>query len=95
MNPLSPVYYIKENKFRTALLVILLMCTVLLSLAGNYISSLRYYWLKNEEYDAKICMIGADPTEYPINMEMKTAMANKAANILTKEWILTYLLFPI
>ena len=63
MNPLSPVYYIKENKLRTALLVALLMCTVLLFLAGNYISSMRYYWLKNEEYDAKICMIGADASD--------------------------------
>ena len=63
MNPLSSLYYIKENKLRSALLIILLMCTVLLFLAGNYVSSLRYYWIKNEEYDAKICLIGAEATD--------------------------------
>lgn len=63
MRPLSAFYYIKENKVRAAILIVLFLCTVFLFIAGNYISSLHYFWSKGEEYDAKICMIGADPTD--------------------------------
>jgi len=59
MNPLSSFYYIKENKLRSGILIILFMCTVLLFVAGNYISSMQYYWDKIEEYDSKICLINA------------------------------------
>ncbi len=59
MNPLSSFYYIKENRLRSAILIVLLMCTVLLFVAGNYISSMQYYWDKNEEYDSKLCLVHA------------------------------------
>ena len=63
MGPLSAFYYIKENKGRAALLILLFLCTVFLFTAGNYIKSMRYFWSKNEEYDAKICMIEAAPED--------------------------------
>lgn len=63
MRPLSAYYYIRENKGRAAVLIMLLFLTTLFYLAGNYISSVDYYWEKIEEYDDSICLIGALSTD--------------------------------
>ncbi|MCR5251829.1 MAG: ABC transporter permease [Lachnospiraceae bacterium] len=63
MKALSAGYYIKENKGRAAVLIILLMLTVLLFTAGNYIDSVYYYWDRNLEYDDRICLVDALSTD--------------------------------
>lgn len=57
--PLSAFYYIKENRSRGAVLVVLLFLTTLFYLAGNYIDSVGYYWEKAVDYDDRICLVGA------------------------------------
>ncbi|MCR5836194.1 MAG: FtsX-like permease family protein [Lachnospiraceae bacterium] len=59
MRPLSPMYYIRENKFRTAIVIFLLFMTTLLFLAGNYIESMYYYYGKAEEYSDLNCVVYA------------------------------------
>ncbi len=86
MRPLSAFCYIKENKSRAALLILLFMCTVFLFIAGNYISSMRYFWSKNEEYDAKICLIGADSAAEGIQVyESYLAELKADENLIVQE----------
>jgi ABC-type antimicrobial peptide transport system permease subunit len=63
MRPLSPLYYIKENKIRSLIVILMLFFTTLLYLAGNYIDSVYYYWDSFMEYSDKMCVVSALSTD--------------------------------
>ncbi len=59
MKPLSGLYYIKENKGKSAIIIFLFFFTTLLFVAGNYVSSNLYYWEKAQDYSDKNCVVSA------------------------------------
>ncbi|MBR0147020.1 MAG: ABC transporter permease [Eubacterium sp.] len=61
MNPLSPVYYIRNNKGRAALIIFMLFFTTLMFLAGNYIASIDWYWEENIKHNEKMALVEALP----------------------------------
>lgn len=63
MRPLSALYYIKENKMRSFIIIFMLFLTTFLFIAGNYIDSIEYYWERAEEYSNKICVVTAVSTD--------------------------------
>lgn len=63
MKPLSALYYIKENKARTAIVVFMFLITTFLVIAGNYIESMYYYFDRFMEYSDVICIVGADAAD--------------------------------
>ncbi len=63
MKPLSALYYIKENRMRSFIVIFMLFLTTFLFLAGNYIHSINHYWDKAGEYSEKICVVSAISTD--------------------------------
>ncbi len=63
MNPLSAIYYIKNNKGRATLIIFMLFFTTLMFLAGNFIASIDWYWEKNIEHNEKMAMVEATPAD--------------------------------
>ncbi|MBO4389610.1 MAG: ABC transporter permease [Lachnospiraceae bacterium] len=63
MRPLSAAYYIKENKRRAAIIILLLFITTTMFLAGNYVSSVYYFWEKASEYSDSLCVVTALSTD--------------------------------
>ncbi len=59
MKPLSAFYYVKENKGKSLIIIFLLIFTVLLFLAGNYINSMYYYWERASEYFDRLAVVSA------------------------------------
>lgn len=54
MKPLSAIYYIKQNKRRAILLIIMLMTSTFLYLVGAYISCISYFYDKEIKYGNRI-----------------------------------------
>ena len=63
MKPLSALYYLKENKGRSLIVIFLFLFTPLLFLGGNYISSMNYYWDKGVEYYDRVAVVSALSTD--------------------------------
>ncbi len=63
MRPLSPLYYIRENKIRSLIIIFMLFLTTLLFLAGNYIDSVYYYWDPYMDYSDKLFDVSALSTD--------------------------------
>ena len=63
MKPFSGLYYIKENKGKSLLVIFMLMLTTFIFVAGNYIHSVFWYWGKAIEYEDRIVMIDAISTD--------------------------------
>ncbi|MBP5192611.1 MAG: ABC transporter permease [Eubacterium sp.] len=63
MRPFSAIYYIKENKKKSLVIIFMLVLTTLIFLAGNYIDSVYYFWDKNMDYSDELCVISALPTD--------------------------------
>lgn len=63
MRPLSALYYIKENKTRSLIIIFLLMFTPLLYLAGNYVDSVYFYWDRYIEYTDKMLVVSGLSTD--------------------------------
>ena len=57
MNPLSPIYYIRNNKGRAALIIFMLFFTTLLFMAGNYVASCDWYWEEAIDSAEKIALV--------------------------------------
>ncbi|MBR3539131.1 MAG: hypothetical protein IKN79_08665 [Eubacterium sp.] len=57
MNPLSPIYYIQNNKGRAALIIFMLFFTTLMFMAGNYVASCDWYWEHAIEDSERIALI--------------------------------------
>ena len=63
MRPFSALYYIRENKGRSFIVIFMFFLTMLIFIAGNYISSLRWFWDRIIEYDRKTVNISALPSD--------------------------------
>ena len=63
LNPFSALYYMKENKGRTALLIFMMFLGTLMFLAGNYIESQFYTFEKEFEYSDKLVVAGLQSTD--------------------------------
>ena len=63
MRPLSALKYIKENKIRSLIIILMLYFTMLLYMAGNYIDSVYYYWDRDIEYTEKMLVVSALSTD--------------------------------
>ncbi|MBP5490141.1 MAG: ABC transporter permease [Lachnospiraceae bacterium] len=63
MKPFSALYYIRGNKGRSAIIILMMFLTVCIMLAGNYLSSLWWFYEKAEEYGDKIVVVGAITTD--------------------------------
>ena len=63
MRPLSPLYYIRENKIRSLIIIFMFFLTTLLFLAGNYIDSVYYYWDSYMDYSDKMLDVSALSTD--------------------------------
>ena len=57
MNPLSPIYYIRNNKGRAALIIFMLFFTTLMFMAGNFVASCDWYWEHAKEDSDRIALI--------------------------------------
>lgn len=57
MNPLSPIYYIRNNKGRAALIIFMLFFTTLMFMAGNYVASCDWYWEEGIGHSEKIALV--------------------------------------
>ena len=54
MKPFSAIYYIKENKKKSILIIFMLFLTTLIFLAGNYVESVYYFWDRYMDYSDKM-----------------------------------------
>ena len=63
MNPLSPIYYIRNNKSRAALIIFMLFFTTLLFIAGNYVASCDWYMEKSIEHSERIALVEYIPAD--------------------------------
>ena len=63
MKPLSALYYIRENKGRSFIIIFMFLLTTFLVIAGNYVDSVYYYFDKYIEYSDAICEIDAVATD--------------------------------
>ncbi len=61
MNPLSPIYYIRNNKGRAALIIFMLFFTTLMFMAGNYVASCDWYWEDAIDSSEKIALVECIP----------------------------------
>lgn len=59
MRPFSAMYYIKENKRKSIIIIFMLFLTTFIFLAGNYIDSVYYFWNSYNEYSDKLCVVDA------------------------------------
>ena len=57
MNPLSPIYYIRNNKGRSALIIFMLFFTTLMFMAGNYVASCDWYFEEAIDSSEKIALV--------------------------------------
>lgn len=57
MNPLSPLYYIRNNKGRSALIIFMLFFTTLMFMAGNFVASCDWFWEEAIDSTEKIALI--------------------------------------
>lgn len=100
MRPLSALYYIKENKMRSFIVVFMLFLTTFLFLAGNYIHSINYYWDKAGEYSDEIFVVSAITTDEDFkefaafysdlcNDEKLTVMERTSHGYVGLDWICT------
>lgn len=62
-NPLSAIYYMKENKGRTFLGIFMMLLATLMFLAGNYIHSTVYTFEKEFVYSDKLVWAGIQSTD--------------------------------
>lgn len=63
MKPLSALYYIKENRMRSLIVIFMFMFTTLLYMAGNYVDSVYYYWDRYMEYTDKMLLVNGLSTD--------------------------------
>ncbi len=63
INPFSALYYMKENRGKTALCVFMMVLATLMFLAGNYIHSELYTFEKEFEYSDKLVLVNAQNTD--------------------------------
>ena len=63
MKPFSALYYIKENKRKSSVIIFMLILTTFIFLAGNYIDSVYYYWDAYLGYTDKLCVITVVSTD--------------------------------
>lgn len=63
IKPFSALYYMKENRGKTALCVFMMFLAVLMFLAGNYIYSEIYTFEKEFEYSDKLVMVYLQSTD--------------------------------
>ncbi|MCI8306468.1 MAG: ABC transporter permease [Lachnospiraceae bacterium] len=63
INPFSALYYMKENRGRTALCIFMMFLATLMFLAGNYIHSELYTFEKEFEYSDKLVLVNAQNTD--------------------------------
>lgn len=61
--PFSALYYMRENRGRTAICVFMMFLATLMFLAGNYIHSELYTFEKEFEYSDKIVVAGLQSTD--------------------------------
>ena len=63
MNPFSSLYYMRENKGRTALCVFMMLLGTLMFLAGNYVDSMIHTFDSSFEYSDKVAKINVQTTD--------------------------------
>lgn len=63
MKPLSPLYYIKENKIRSFIIILMLFFTTLPYLAGNYVDSVYYFWDSYMDYSDRMAVVSGLSTD--------------------------------
>ena len=63
MKPFSAGYYVRNNKGRAAIIIFMMFLTTCMLMAGNFVSSLWWYFDKADEYDDKIVVVGCLPTD--------------------------------
>ena len=63
MKPFSAGYYVRNNKGRAAIIIFMMFLTTCMLMAGNFVSSLWWYFDKADEYDDKIVVAGCLPTD--------------------------------
>ncbi len=63
MKPLSALYYIKENKGRSFIIIFMLLLTTFLFIGGNFINSVYYFWDKAMIYSDKLCTVSGVSTD--------------------------------
>lgn len=63
MKPFSAIYYIKENKKKSILIIFMLFLTTLIFLAGNYVESVYYFWDRYMDYSDKMSVVSSLSTD--------------------------------
>ncbi|MBO4697391.1 MAG: FtsX-like permease family protein [Lachnospiraceae bacterium] len=63
MKPFSAAYYIVKNKGRAAIIIFMMFLTMCMFLAGNYISSMWWYYDVAKGYDSRIILVSALSTD--------------------------------
>ena len=63
MKPFSAAYYIAKNKSRAAIIIFMMFLTMCMFLAGNYISSVWWFYDVTEKYDSRLIVVTALSTD--------------------------------
>ena len=63
MNPFSSLYYIRENKGRAALCIVMMFLGTLIMLTGNYVDSVIHCFDRAFEISDKLVLVGLQTTD--------------------------------
>ncbi len=63
MKPFSAAYYIAKNKSRAAIIIFMMFLTMCMFLAGNYISSVWWFYDVTGTYDSRRMLVTALSTD--------------------------------